>query len=70
MASLPASSGVIAFPQPSRQRSAPSPGTMPPTRKGVLRGAMARRLADLSALRATGVPERGYRPDGSVSPLY
>lgn len=69
MASPPASSGVIAFPQPSRQRSAPSRGAVPPMRKGVLRGAMARRLADLPALCATGMPERGDRSDGSVSPL-
>ncbi|QBK31916.1 hypothetical protein [Roseitalea porphyridii] len=64
-----ASSSVIAFPQPTRQRHVP-PAAARPSRQGPLRGAVTRGLAGLRTLGSAGVPQRPDLADGSVSPLY
>jgi len=64
-----ASSSVIAFPQPTRQRHA-TPAAARPSRQGPLRGAVTWGMTGLRTLGSAGVPQRPDLADGSVSPLY
>ena len=70
MANSHASSNVIAFPQPCRERTAHAGGLQGPVRPGGFVGTIASRLSEAGQVRFGGTAQRPTLPDGSVSPLY